>query len=408
MKYWVWILGLYSPLILAAEHKLAGIIDVRASYTNGITSYVDGGLGKFRFNPDGQVSLAQAGVSYTVDWDNPLSAHVVANAYWDGVEDNIGITEAYLKYKGLPWDNGLRLGGKLGIIYPEISMENIATAWSSPYTLTYSGINSWLGEEVRHIGAQISVDYLGKFHDSRHDFTLSGEFFKNNDTTGAMLAWHGWTSSSRQTLWQETLPLSDLPSLDGGELGSQAKESDPFLELDDRIGYHVKTQWRMQGLGRLEVGYYDNDADTRVVIEGQYAWLTQFVHIGTKWRLPYNIELIAQYMKGDTLMKSPDGRNIVDNGYDSAFILLSHRWQKHRLSARFEDFSVTDNDLTFDDDNSEEGQAMTVSYSYQLKKGWFVQAEYNRIDSLRPARAEQGFPEDLVEQQWQLASRYYF
>ncbi|WP_076408957.1 hypothetical protein [Shewanella sp. UCD-KL12] len=408
MKFGVWILGLFSPLVLAAEHQVSGVIDVRASYTDGIQSYVDGGLGKFRFNPDGQLSLAQAGFSYKIDWDNPLSAHVVANAYWDGVRDSIGITEAYLKYKGLPWDNGLRLGGKFGIIYPEISMENIATAWSSPYTLTYSGINSWLGEEVRHIGAQVSLDHLGKFRGSRHDFNLTVEFFQNNDTTGAMLAWHGWTNSSRQTLWQETLPLSSLPSLDGGSLGSQAKESDPFLELDDRIGYHVKTQWRMQGLGRLEVGYYDNDADTRVVKKGQYAWLTQFIHIGTKWRLPYDLELIAQYMKGDTLMQSPDGRNIVDNGYDSAYILLSHRWKKHRLSARIEDFSVVDNDLTFDDDNSEQGQAMTVSYSYQLRKGWFLQAEYNRIDSIRAARAEQGHPADLVEQQWQLASRYYF
>lgn len=408
MKNGLLILALYSSMGLSAEQNFSGIIDVRASYTDGITSYVDGGLGKFRFNPDGQLSLAQAGLSYHIDWDNPLSAHVVANAYWDGVRDNIGITEAYIKYKGLPWDNGLRLSSKLGILYPEISMENIATAWSSPYTLTYSGINSWLGEEVRHIGAQLRLDYLGKFHDSRHDFSLSSELFQNNDTTGAMLAWHGWTNSSRQTLWQEKLPLSPMPALEGGSLRFQAKESDPFIELDNRIGYHVKAQWKMQGLGRLEAGYYDNDADTLVIEEGQYAWLTQFVHIGTKWLLPYNIELIAQYMLGDTLMTSPFGTIVVDNGFDSGFILLSHRWHKHRVSARFEDFSVTDNDLTFDDNNSEEGQAMTISYSYQLSKGWFMQAEYNRIDSERAARVEQGYAKDLVEQQWQLASRYYF
>lgn len=408
MRYWVWILGLLSPLVFAAEHKFSGVIDVRASYTDGISSYVEGGLGKFRFNPDGQISLAQAGFSYNIDWDNPLSAQIVGNAYWDGVRDNIGVTEAYISYKGLPWQNGLRINGKLGILYPEISMENIATAWSSPYTLTYSGINSWLGEEVRHLGAQVSVDYLGKFHNSRHDFKLSAEMFQNNDTAGAMLAWHGWTNSSRQSLWQEKLPLSSLPALDGGTLSAQAKASDPFTELDNRIGYHVKTQWRMQGLGQLELGYYDNDADTRVVKEGQYAWLTQFVHVGTKWRLVYNVELIAQYMQGETLMQSPRGRNIVDNRYDSAFILLSHRWKKHRLSARFEDFSVTDNDLTFDDDNSEEGQAMTVSYSYQFSPGWFVQAEYNRIDSEREARVDQGYSKGLIEQQWQLASRYYF
>ncbi|MEC4724704.1 hypothetical protein HWQ46_03975 [Shewanella sp. D64] len=408
MKYWVWMLCLFSSITMAVEHKVSGIVDVRASYTDGITSYVDAGLGKFRFNPDGQVSLAQGGLSYQIDWENPLSAHVVANAYWDGVRDNIGLTEAYLKYKGLPWSNGLRLSVKLGILYPDISMENIATAWSSPYTLTYSNINSWIGEEVRHIGGQFSLEHLGKFSDSSHDFKLVAELFQNNDTTGAMLSWHGWTNSSRQTLWQEKLPLSALPSLDGGSLTDQAKESDPFLELDDHLGYHVKAQWRLQSLGRVELGYYDNDVDTSVVKEGQYTWLTQFGHIGTKWRLPYHIELIAQYIKGDTSMHSPSGSKVVDNGYESGFILLSHRWQRHRVSFRFEHFNVTDNDLTLDDDNREQGKAVTLSYGYQLRKGWFLQAEYNRIDSTRPARQAQGYDKDLIEEQWQLASRYYF
>ncbi|NRD74568.1 hypothetical protein HQQ94_15250 [Shewanella sp. VB17] len=408
MKYWLWMFSLYSSITVAAEHKVSGVMDVRVSYTHGITSYVDAGLGKFRFNPDGQLSLAQGGLSYRVDWDNPFSFHVVANAYLDGVRDNIGITEGYLIYKGLPWDNGFRLSGKFGIMYPEISMENIATAWSSPYTLTYSTMNSWLGEEVRHLGARLSLEHLGKFNGTALDVKLSADFFQYNDTTGAMLAWHGWTSSSRQTLWQEKLPLSALPSLDGGSLASQAKESDPFLELDDRMGYHVNTQWRLHDMGRFEFGYYDNDADTRVVKNGQYAWLTQFFHAGIQWRLPYDIEFIAQYMKGDTLMQSPQGINIVDNGYNSGFVLLSHRWLKHRVSIRFEDFSVIDNDLTVDDDNSETGNAMTFSYGYQLRKGWFLQAEYNRVDSTRPARAEQGNSKELIEEQWQLASRYYF
>ncbi|ACA87217.1 hypothetical protein [Shewanella woodyi] len=408
MKYWPWMLMLVSSNLMAAEHQVSGVVDIRVSHTDSITSYVDGGLGKFRFNPNGQLSLVQAGLSYHLDWENPFSAHVVANAYWDGVRDNIGFTEAYFKYKGLPWDNGLRLSGRFGLLYPSISLENIATAWSSPYTLTYSGINSWIGEEVRHVGGQLSIEQLGKFSGSPHDFKLTAEMFQSNDTTGAMLSWHGWTNSSRQTLLQEKLPLSELPSLNAGSLTEQARASDPFLELDNNIGYHLKTQWRMQGQGRVELGYYDNDGDTRVVKEGQYTWLTRFTHLGAKWRLPYRIELITQYLKGDTLMRAPSGINIVDNDYDSGFILLSRKWQKHRLSLRFEEFSVTDNDLTPDDDNSEHGNAATLSYGYQWHKGWFLQAEYNRIDSTRPARTAQGYDKRLIEQQWQLASRYYF
>ncbi len=408
MKKLLWIIGLYSPLVMAAEHDISGIVDVRASYNDGLTSYVDAGLGKFRFNPDGQLSLAQLGLSYKVEWDNDFSAHVVANGYWDGVENNLGITEAFLEYKGLPSQQGIRLSGRAGIMYPKISLENVATAWSSPYTLSYSTMNAWLGEEVRHLGARLTLDWLGKFRQSKHDFRFDAEVFVNNDTTGAMLSWHGWTLSSRQTLWQETLPITYLPARNGGFLTAQAAESDPFLELDDRPGYHGVASWKLKGQGLIQAGYYHNDADTRVTIDGQYAWLTRFAHLGIKWRLPYRVELLAQYMKGDTLMNAPEGFAVVDNDYHSAYMMLSRRWDTHRLSLRLEDFAVEDRDLTPGDNNNEDGQAYTLSYSYRMKKGWYLQLEYNRIDSARPARSYLGDPIDLVEQQWQFASRYFF
>ena len=108
------------------------------------------------------------------------------------------------------------------------------------------------------------------------------------------------------------------------------------------------------------------------------------------------------------MMRSPYGMVVVDNDYHSAYLLFSKRWQAHRLTVRLEDFAVKDNDNTLDDDNSENGQAYSVSYAYQLRKGWFLQGEYNLIDSDRPARAVQGASAELLEQQWQLASRYYF
>ena len=413
MKKLVWILGFYCPLFFAAkgltaEHDLFGVVDIRATHNDGITSYVDGGLGKFRSNPDSQLSLSQLGLSYRVEWDNNMSAHLVANGYWDGVEDGLGITEAFIEYKGLPSEKGVRISARAGIMYPKISLENVATAWSSPYTLSYSTMNAWLGEEVRHIGARLNVDLLGKFRQSNHDVSFNLEAFSNNDTTGAMLSWHGWTLSSRQTLWQETLPITTIPSMNGGLLSGQAKESDPFLELDDRLGYHGSVNWKMKGKGLVQAGYYNNDADTRIAIKGQYAWLTRFIHLGVKWRLPYRIELISQYMQGDTLMNAPEGFAVVDNDYHSAYMMFSRRWDKHRLSFRLEDFSVDDNDPTPGDNNNEDGQAYTLSYNYQFQRGWFFHIEYNRVDSTRYARTYLGQPEDLVEQQWQLASRYYF
>jgi hypothetical protein len=400
---------LTSGLSLAAEHKLSAIVDVRATHSGTNDSYVSAGLGKFRYDQGARLSLAQLGLSSTLEWDDNWSSHIVVNGYLDGLDNNLGLTEAYLSYKPAPWDNGLRFEGKAGLMYPQISLENIATAWASPYTLSYSTMNAWLGEEVRHLGVRMSLSSLGKYRQSPHDFSFTTEVFGYNDTTGAMLSWHGWTTSSRQTLQQENLPISDIPAMRaGGMLHAQAKASDPFLELDDRVGVHFLTQWRWQSKGSMQLGYYDNSADTRVVKQGQYAWRTRFAHVGIKWRLPYGVDMLAQIMSGDSLMMSPSGINVVDNDFYSSYLLVSKKINAHRLSLRVEDFSVTDVDLTPGDNNNESGQALTLSYQYQLSRPWFLQLEYNLIDSQRMARSYQGLDVELLEQQWQLASRYFF
>ena len=43
---------------------------------------------------------------------------------------------------------------KTGAFFPTISLENDDLGWTSPYTLTPSAINSWIGEELRTIGSE--------------------------------------------------------------------------------------------------------------------------------------------------------------------------------------------------------------------------------------------------------------
>ncbi|MDD8057675.1 MAG: hypothetical protein WBG74_06335 [Shewanella sp.] len=391
------------------EHSIHGVVDIRVGYADTIDSYLDGGLGKLAANNGGQVALSQLGLSYHSQWGDAWSSRIVANAYVDGINNGIGLTEAMVRYRDIPSESGIRLDVEFGLMYPKISLENVATTWASPYSLSYSTMNSWLAEEVRHIGLSTTVESLGKYRQSAHDFSLTAEAFMYNDTTGAMLSWHGWTQSSRQTLLQETLPITAIPAMQpGGMLDEQAANSDPFKELDDRIGAHVVAKWTWRNNGSVQAGYYDNNADTLIVKQGQYAWLTQFGHIGAKWRLPMGINLISQYMQGSTIMTNTDGWPVVDNDFHSGYIMLSKRWSQHRVSLRVEDFSVTDNDDTPEDDNNEDGQSMTLAYQYQLDRPWFIQLEYNVIDSTRPARRYLNLPIDLIEQQWQLSSRYFF
>ena len=393
---------------LAVEHTVHGLVDARVSYVDGITTHLDGGYGKFRFEPDTNVSLSHGALTYKLETDTPFSAHVVALSYVGGVQDELGISEAYLKYQGLVSQSGHRFSARAGFFYPRISLENNATAWTSPYTLTYSTLNSWIGEEVRNTGLEINWDWLGKFRNSDHDFGLSASVYQNNDTIGTLLSWRGWTQSSRQTLYQERITLPPTKARLGGWLRHQAAETDPFIELDNRIGYEVNGRWHWQQKLQFVFGYYDNNADTTVIENGQYTWDTKFLHFGVKYRFKNNLTLISQFIDGDTLMTSPWGHPVVENDYRNGFVMLSKKVNQHRYSMRIEEFSVTDNDEMPDDDNNEYGKAATLSYQYRFSKNWFIQAEGSIVKSDRASREYSADDTELTETLTQVAAKYYW
>lgn len=418
--FWLLFAELVFNTTSAAEYNAHGIVDLRVSQVHSLDqSYLTGGSGKFKFGDGLHFSVAQMGADLSISWDNGLSAHGIVNAYPEASGDEestvAGVTEAYVKYRSLPTSSGYRFQTKVGIFYPEISLENNAYAWASKDTLDSSTINTWLGEEIRALGSELKLTRLGRITNDNYDLSFSATAFINNDPAGALLAWHGWTISNRQTLWTEKRPFPWFPArADGQKLAGQADKSDPFLELDNRVGYHARGEWKLRGKGEISTGYYDNRATPYEVVDGQYGWHTRFFHLGTRWHFSKNLTLTAQYLKGDTLMQSPDKVDVVNNDYASAFVAFHYNWQsivgnkKHKSTFRIEDFSVTDNDETWGDNNNEQGQALTVNHSYRLSKQWFLSGEFTVIDSYRPARMYTGHMIDLIEKQWQLAARYLF
>jgi len=404
----------------AVEITAHGLVDMRISGVDSSQeSYLVGGQGKFGLTDDIQFSLAHAGADVALIWDNGLSAHSVVNAYikgsGQGESTQLGITEAYLKYRSLPTESGYRWQTKAGIFYPEISIENNAYAWASKDTLDSSSLNTWIGEEIRVLGAAVKVTRLGRLTGNDYDLSLSATAFVNNDPAGALLAWHGWTTSSRQTLWTESREFAWFPArAEGQALAGQADKSDPFLEIDDRPGYHVRGEVLWRGTGEFSFGYYDNRATPYIVINGQYGWRTRFYHLAARWRINNEFSLAAQYLSGDTLMQSPDQVDVVNNDYANGYIALSYNWRsisknkKHKTTLRVEDFSVTDNDNTWGDNNNENGQGLTLNHNYRLTKQWFLAAEASVISSERPARYYQHHSVALTERQWQLSARYFF
>lgn len=391
----------------ALEADIKGLADLRINHTVGSDSYVSGDLGKLQTSPGTHLALGQLGIVLNLAITDQLNVIAVGNSFIDREKSETGLTEFYLKYTTLPDANGLRQNIRLGMFYPQISMENHATAWSPINSLTPSTMNSWIGEEIRATGLEYSAEWLGKFRETDYDLKLNATLFALNDTAGAMLAWHGWTLSNRQTVYGETLPIPQTPA-QAGLLSVQANESDPFHEGDDKLGYVISAEYSQQRSLQLQAGYYANNATPYVETDGQYGWDTKFGFMGFRWRLNKHWSLMGQFMQGSTLMQSPQRDNIVDNDFRSAYLTLSWRDNTHRVNARIEEFSITDLDLTPGDNNDEYGKALSLSYRYRLNRQWFLLSEYNWLLSQRAARAYFEDAPRQMERQLQFAVRYYF
>ncbi|OUS39534.1 hypothetical protein A9R01_01215 ['Osedax' symbiont bacterium Rs2_46_30_T18] len=393
----------------AVEFKANGIVDFRLSHNDTSTSYLQGGYGKFSSDSSAGIALSQIGGQFSATWDSGVSANLVLNGYSEEGESRAGVTEAYVKYKSLPSASGYRWENRTGLFYPHISLENRAFAWASVNTLNSSTLNTWLGEEIRLLGSEIKLTRLGKMHGDPYDVSLTTSVFGNNDPAAALLAWHGWTSSNRQTFWGQARAFPQGPAQQTGQvLEHQDSVSKPYLELDDRLGYLVQLDWRQHRKGHILFGYYDNRALPFIVENGQYGWDTNFAYASAAWKLAPGLQLSAQYLAGTTLMQMPSGEDVVNNSYSSAFVALSKQLDKHKFSVRVEEFSVTDRDQQVRDNNDEYGRAATVNYTYRLTKPWFLSAEYSVIKSNRPSREYLSQPAKLTEQQLQFAARYFF
>ena len=396
--------------VWSIEHSFKGIVDVRAYYVDNNSdakSYLAGDYGKYRYDAGSGFALGQLGIQYHLSLNNYWSVNVIGNAFANKGNNNIGFTEGYIRYKGMPSANGWRVSSKIGVFYPSISLENISTAWSTPYTLTTSSLNNWIGEELRNTGVSLKIDKLGKMTKSPHTLSAEISLFQNNDPAGAMLAWHGWTIGSRQTLLQEKLIVQNFPAREG-MLAAQAPKSDPFMELDNRWGGHLSATWRYENTFKLNAGYYDNRAEEGLVEDGQYTWTTSFSHLGLKYKLAPQLELIGQYMQGNTYMTSPFGLRVVDNDFDNAFLMLRKGWDNSHIALRVEHFNVDDLDELIGDNNNESGNGVSLAYRYKLARQSYIMAEYNWLNSDRPSRYYEHHPVELIERQYQIAYRYYF
>jgi len=379
----------------AADWELA--LDLRAVSSDGRESFLDNGQGKLRFDEDHQgIQLGRLRAAWNQPLGEVFSAHVEASTWDDDDKNPIDLTEAYLEYRPYP-RGGLRTRVRLGAFYPPMSLESRALGWETPYTITPSAISSWIGEEIRTIGLEGQIDWLGTRLGHDFDLQLTAAVFGWNDPAGTMLGAHGFAFHDRQTtlFGRVGAPQPD-PEFAKKEL---------FHEIDGRPGYYVGAQVRYLDRAVLNVLHYDNRADPTAEAPEirDLAWLTKFdavalrIETGGGWTI---------------LLQGLDGTTVIDPGFwlewkfDSQSALLARRMGAHMLTVRYDEFNVLFRDDPLES-GSEDGNAWALAYSYDSGEHWRFALEWLRVDSDVPARVELlGEPAFARESKVEFSARY--
>lgn len=364
--------------------EFSGLLDLRGLATDTQRSWTREGSGKTRVDAHSStLRLGQAVLRTQAEFTDTLTGTLVLNAY-DERAGLVDATEAFVQWSPVPvgpWK--LRL--KAGAFFPASSVEidYDSTGWTPTRTLSSAAINSWIGEEIRSKGIELNLLRKGRSVGSPHDYGFTVAVFGGNDPAGTLLAWRGWSVSDRITGLREPLRLPDLPVFRAGAaLASQDRTLHIAREIDQRPGFYLGAQYAYKQSLELAAQHYDNRGDPLVLQDGQYAWNTWFDHASLRWKPGGHWDVLAQVMRGQTLM----GPAAVQLGFRSAYILVSHPLGTGQLSARLDHFDTRENDILPDDPNDETGRALAVAYRHPLSTSVNLVTELLVVRSQRGAR----------------------
>lgn len=392
------------------RYKLRTGIDLSYIDTSGHRSWTEGFVGKLRYDDDNDgLMFSRAFADYEFRIADTFGAHAAVEAYDDDIGSTVDFTEASVEWRPVPSsENRYRL--KAGAFYPRISLENVSAGWSSPYTMNSSAINTWVAEELRTIGAELTWSRRPAMLGGAHTISLQGAVFVGNDPTGSLLAWKGWSAHDRQSRVGDELPLPPLPQIQPGMMfEAQDPYVAPFREVDDKVGFYINGEWRLSQRLRVRAMHYDNRTNPTVLKDGQYAWTTKFEHVGAQLSLPGNWELLMQWITGSTVMGPVmNGAHVVDVEFDSNYLMLTKAYERHRFSARYDSFEVTQNDQTPEDDNPEDGHVWTIAYIYAFSDNISFGVESLFIKTHHAGWESYGIGPTLSEQQIQVTARLRF
>lgn len=372
-------------------------LDLRAVNSDAGASVLDGGYSPTRFSEhQSGLQLGRLRLALDAPLGEVWRLHLDASAWGDVYRSPVGLTEAYLQFRPYPRDD-LRVRVKAGAFYAPISLENRAAGWTSPYTLSYSALDSWLAEELRTIGLETRADWLGTRAGLPFDIGAIAGVFGWNQLAGAALTQGGFMLDDRQT------PLFDRV----GKLDSASDAYiEPFRQIDGHAGFYGGLDMEYPGRLLITAFRYDNRADPSATdtVSHVLAWHTAFNSAGARMEYGAGWTVIAQWLAGQTEI-APRG-NAREWPFHTYYALLSKRIApRHMLSVRYDRFEVDSRNAGAD--GAQSGHAWTAAYVFDPGRSWTLTLEWLRVTSSSYSRSEDlGRAGPVTDTQAQLSIRY--
>ncbi len=382
---------------VAMDFSFDAYADLRLVAPAGERSWLDGGLGKFRFgetqpSPDFRVTEAVGQATLAVADD----IHAVAVLRIEPEQRSfVDVLESYVAWR--PQAVGdWRWSVKAGAFFPQLSLENTDLGWTSPYTLTPSALNTWVGEELRTIGGEGTLSHAMPWG----TVALTGALFCCNEPAGTLIADRGWALDDRPTGLFERIREPDATLRLFGE--TPPGRAGLFQDIDGHVGWYGGADWDVTGVGHAAVLRYENRADPRAATSGDQAWATAFWSVSFKTRI-LETALLAQALSGETSVGSPGGP-LHTTDFRSAFVLASYDLGDWRISARAEAFATRNSDGALLD---EDGHAFTGAVNWNPRDWLRLTAELIALHSRRAERVLEGAPAARSDTQFQLGARVF-